>query len=189
VSTRIAVFGTGYLGATHAACMAELGHEVLGVDVDPAKLAALSEGRPPFFEPGLPELLRRTVELGLAHLLDDGRIRIPDARFLDVGAELVDLGVPVDVVLDEWERLSRQTDEVAERFVRVFEDHLLPRDWRRDLDDDRVRQLAGTLARLQRNAGQVLQAALDQSVAQVAGRRLADLVPPDDEGGNPPGGG
>jgi hypothetical protein len=78
---------------------------------------------------------------------------------------------------------------VAERFVRVFEDHLLPRDWRRDLDDDRVRQLAGTLARLQRNAGQVLQAALDQSVAQVAGRRLADLVPPDDEGGNPPGGG
>jgi UDPglucose 6-dehydrogenase len=58
---RITVIGTGYLGAVHAACMAESGHEVLGVDVDPAKLTALSEGRPPFFEPGLPELLRRTV--------------------------------------------------------------------------------------------------------------------------------
>ena len=61
---RITVIGTGYLGAVHAACMAESGHQVLGVDVDPNKLAALSEGRPPFFEPGLPELLRRTVDAG-----------------------------------------------------------------------------------------------------------------------------
>jgi UDPglucose 6-dehydrogenase len=61
---RITVIGTGYLGAVHAACMAESGHEVLGVDVDPAKLAALSDGRAPFFEPGLLELLRRTVQEG-----------------------------------------------------------------------------------------------------------------------------
>ena len=61
---RVTVIGTGYLGAVHAACMAESGHEVLGVDVDPARLAALSDGRPPFFEPGLPELLRRTVDSG-----------------------------------------------------------------------------------------------------------------------------
>ncbi len=61
---RITVIGTGYLGAVHAACMAESGHDVLGVDVDPARLAALSEGRPPFFEAGLPELLRRTVDSG-----------------------------------------------------------------------------------------------------------------------------
>ena len=61
---RITVLGTGYLGAVHAACMAESGHEVLGVDVDPAKLAALSDGRAPFFEPGLLELLRRTVQEG-----------------------------------------------------------------------------------------------------------------------------
>ncbi|MGZ4518109.1 MAG: 3-hydroxyacyl-CoA dehydrogenase NAD-binding domain-containing protein, partial [Mycobacteriaceae bacterium] len=44
---RIAVFGTGYLGATHAACMAELGHDVLGVDVDPSKLAKLQAGEVP----------------------------------------------------------------------------------------------------------------------------------------------
>jgi UDPglucose 6-dehydrogenase len=61
---RITVIGTGYLGAVHAACMAESGHDVLGVDVDPAKLAALSDGRAPFFEPGLLELLRRTVQEG-----------------------------------------------------------------------------------------------------------------------------
>ena len=67
---RITVIGTGYLGAVHAACMAESGHEVLGVDIDPAKLAALSEGRPPFFEPGLPELLRRTVDTGTLRFTD-----------------------------------------------------------------------------------------------------------------------
>ncbi|HEY0002754.1 MAG TPA: UDP-glucose/GDP-mannose dehydrogenase family protein, partial [Actinoplanes sp.] len=61
---RITVIGTGYLGAVHAACMADIGHEVLGVDVDPNKIAALAEGRPPFFEPGLGELLARTVEKG-----------------------------------------------------------------------------------------------------------------------------
>jgi UDPglucose 6-dehydrogenase len=57
---RITVIGTGYLGAVHAAGMADIGHEVLGVDVDQAKIDALSEGRPPFFEPGLSELLTRT---------------------------------------------------------------------------------------------------------------------------------
>ena len=61
---RITVIGTGYLGAVHAACMAQSGHEVLGVDVDPARLAALREGRPPFFEPGFPEILQHTVDSG-----------------------------------------------------------------------------------------------------------------------------
>lgn len=64
MSRQIAVFGTGYLGATHAACMAELGHDVLGVDVDEAKLAKLAAGELPFFEPGLPEVLRRNIEAG-----------------------------------------------------------------------------------------------------------------------------
>ncbi len=61
---RLTVIGTGYLGATHAVCMAELGFEVLGLDVDEAKVAALSEGRVPFFEPGLPELLTKQLESG-----------------------------------------------------------------------------------------------------------------------------
>ena len=61
---RIAVFGTGYLGATHAACMAELGHDVLGVDVDAGKLAKLGAGEAPFYEPGLDEVLKSNVDAG-----------------------------------------------------------------------------------------------------------------------------
>ena len=56
--------GCGYLGATHAACMAELGFDVLGLDVDEAKVATLNEGRTPFFEPGLEPMLRKHVETG-----------------------------------------------------------------------------------------------------------------------------
>ncbi|MGW4016854.1 UDP-glucose dehydrogenase family protein [Rhodococcus ruber] len=62
--SRIAVFGTGYLGATHASCMAELGHEVMGIDVDAAKIAKLEAGEVPFYEPGLDDVLRRNVENG-----------------------------------------------------------------------------------------------------------------------------
>ncbi|AGF73573.1 UDP-glucose dehydrogenase family protein [Corynebacterium halotolerans] len=61
---RMTVIGTGYLGATHAACMAELGHDVLGVDVDEAKIDSLQAGEVPFFEPGLPEVLTRNLEAG-----------------------------------------------------------------------------------------------------------------------------
>jgi UDPglucose 6-dehydrogenase len=61
---RITVIGTGYLGAVHAACMADIGHDVLGVDVDPDKVAALTEGRLPFFEPGLLDVLSRATRAG-----------------------------------------------------------------------------------------------------------------------------
>jgi UDPglucose 6-dehydrogenase len=64
VAHRITVLGTGYLGATHAACMAELGFDVLGMDVDADKVARLSEGQIPFYEPDLEPLLRKHVESG-----------------------------------------------------------------------------------------------------------------------------
>ncbi|MPZ62114.1 MAG: nucleotide sugar dehydrogenase [Propionibacteriales bacterium] len=56
--------GCGYLGATHAACMAELGFDVLGLDVDRERIDALSDGNVPFYEPGLEPLLRKHVESG-----------------------------------------------------------------------------------------------------------------------------
>lgn len=71
MTLRISVIGTGYLGATHAACMAELGYEVIGLDVNAEKLQALSAGILPFHEPGLPELLRKHV--------DSGRLRFTDS--------------------------------------------------------------------------------------------------------------
>lgn len=61
---KLTVIGTGYLGATHAAAMAELGFEVLGVDSDADKIASLSRGELPFYEPGLPELLRKHLGSG-----------------------------------------------------------------------------------------------------------------------------
>ena len=61
---RISVIGCGYLGAVHAACMAELGHEVIGIDVDQHKIDTLAAGRAPFFEPGLPELLTSAIGSG-----------------------------------------------------------------------------------------------------------------------------
>ncbi|QDY77038.1 UDP-glucose dehydrogenase family protein [Streptomyces qinzhouensis] len=61
MALKITVIGTGYLGATHAAAMAELGFEVLGLDIVPEKIAMLSAGRVPMYEPGLEELLARHV--------------------------------------------------------------------------------------------------------------------------------
>src|SRR3546814_153736 len=61
---RVSVIGTGYLGAVHAAGMAELGFETVGIDVDEAKVALLSEGKAPFFEPGLEPLLGKHIGEG-----------------------------------------------------------------------------------------------------------------------------
>lgn len=61
---KMVVLGLGYLGATHAACMAELGHEVLGVEVVPEKREMLAAGEVPFYEPGLPELLKKHIDSG-----------------------------------------------------------------------------------------------------------------------------
>jgi len=84
---RISVVGTGYLGATHAAAMAEMGFEVVGVDNDPAKAQALSEGRVPFFEPGLPELIRKHVASGRLRFTTDiaEATAISDVHFICVG--------------------------------------------------------------------------------------------------------
>ncbi|WP_288747496.1 UDP-glucose/GDP-mannose dehydrogenase family protein [uncultured Corynebacterium sp.] len=84
---RMTVIGTGYLGATHAACMAELGHEVLGVDVDEDKIAVLQSGKVPFFEPGLPEVLERNIDAGrLGFSTDyDEAAQFANVHFLGVG--------------------------------------------------------------------------------------------------------
>ena len=61
---RITVLGTGYLGTAHAACLADLGFEVLGVDVSPARIEALTRGELPFYEPGLEPLLQSGLASG-----------------------------------------------------------------------------------------------------------------------------
>ncbi|HEX7806498.1 MAG TPA: UDP-glucose/GDP-mannose dehydrogenase family protein [Cellulomonas sp.] len=68
---RVSVIGCGYLGAVHAASMAKLGHDVIGVDVDALKVAELAAGRAPFYEPGLPELLDEVMATGRLRFTTD----------------------------------------------------------------------------------------------------------------------
>jgi UDPglucose 6-dehydrogenase len=83
---RLSVLGTGYLGATHAAAMAELGFDVIGMDIDEAKVAALAEGRAPMFEPELEPLLRKGVENGrLRFTTSYAEAATADVHFLCVG--------------------------------------------------------------------------------------------------------
>ncbi len=82
---RIAVFGTGYLGATHAAGMAELGHDVVGMDVDPEKITRLSRGELPFHEPGLPDLLSKHVATGRLRFTTDAAEAMKDADVVFIG--------------------------------------------------------------------------------------------------------
>lgn len=84
---RCTVFGTGYLGATHAVGMAVLGHEVVGVDIDPGKIAKLAAGDIPFYEPGLPELLTENLAAGRLRFTTDYDMAadFADVHFLGVG--------------------------------------------------------------------------------------------------------
>src|SRR4051794_20673688 len=84
---RCTVFGTGYLGATHAVGMAELGHEVVGVDIDPGKVAKLAGGDIPFYEPGLRKLLTANLAAGRLHFTTDYDMaaQFADVHFLGVG--------------------------------------------------------------------------------------------------------
>jgi len=124
---RVTVIGTGYLGAVHAACMAEIGHDVLGVDADPDKIASLASGQALFYEPGLAELLARTIGSGklrfstsLAEAADFG-----DVHFICVGTpQLSDSGAAdmslVEGVIDELApQLSRDCLVVGKSTVPV----------------------------------------------------------------------
>ncbi|MFW0787865.1 UDP-glucose/GDP-mannose dehydrogenase family protein [Gordonia sp. CPCC 206044] len=96
---KLTVIGCGYLGATHAACMAELGHDVLGVDVDTEKVARLQAGDVPFFEPGLADVLRRNLAAGRLRFTSDHRDAASFAavHFLGVGTPQQRGGYGVDL--------------------------------------------------------------------------------------------
>ena len=68
---KITVIGTGYVGLVSGACMAEVGNDVLCLDVDPAKIQLLEDGGIPIFEPGLQEMVRRNVAAGRLHFTTD----------------------------------------------------------------------------------------------------------------------
>jgi len=83
---RMSVIGCGYLGAVHAAAMASIGHDVVGIDVDVRKVAALASGTPPFFEPQLGELLQEGLSSGrLRFSAEMSDAEGADIHFLAVG--------------------------------------------------------------------------------------------------------
>jgi len=83
---KLSVIGTGYLGATHAAAMSSLGFSVVGVDVDESKIAQLRQGRVPFYEPDLEELLKQEVDSGrLTFTTNFAAVAECDVHFVCVG--------------------------------------------------------------------------------------------------------
>ena len=96
---RITVIGCGYLGATHAAAMADLGHEVLGMEIDREKREALSRGEAPMYEPQLDELLARTVASGRLRFTDSYAevAAFGELHFVCVGTPQQPEGLAADV--------------------------------------------------------------------------------------------
>ncbi|MFS0733994.1 UDP-glucose/GDP-mannose dehydrogenase family protein [Microbacterium sp. 1P10UB] len=83
---RLSVIGCGYLGAVHAAAMASIGHDVVGIDVDTRKIESLSKGEAPFFEPGLQEILAAGIESGrLRFTTDMAAAEDASVHFIGVG--------------------------------------------------------------------------------------------------------
>jgi len=147
---RCTVFGTGYLGATHAAGMAELGHDVVGVDIDPGKIAKLSAGDIPFYEPGLAKVLRDNLSVGRLRFTTDYRLAadFADVHFLGVGTPQKKGEYGADL-----------------RHVHAVIDELVPRLTRSSVIVGKSTVPVGTAAELGRRAKQLARDGVDVEVA------------------------
>ncbi|MFF2843306.1 UDP-glucose dehydrogenase family protein [Paenarthrobacter sp. NPDC057981] len=129
---RISVIGCGYLGAVHAACMAKLGHEVVGIDLDERKIRELSAGRAPFFEPELEELLLDVQGTGRLKFSSD----ISEAS--DASVHFICVGTP-----------QKKGENAADlRFVDAAVNSLLPHISAHDVVVGKSTVPVGTAARL-----------------------------------------
>ncbi len=183
---RVARYGSGHLERLRV--IAELqrrGHSLAGIK---ELLAGVDDGRPlhelvgvrtwgeptrrtltvselmtRFAAPLMPADVTRAVGLGLVEPVGD-RV-VVDERFLDLGARLVQLGLPVTVVLDEWERLLEDARVIAHRFSALFDDHLLD-------GDAHLPEIARVLDELGPLAQDVTRLALERALADEA-RRFA----------------
>ena len=98
MALKLSVIGTGYLGATHAACMASLGFEVIGFDTENSKIDLLSKGKVPFYEPDLEELLAEQIKAGrLRFTKDIAELADVDVHFICVGTPQVKGGNAADL--------------------------------------------------------------------------------------------
>ena len=147
---RCTVFGTGYLGATHAVGMAELGHDVVGVDIDPGKVAKLAGGDIPFYEPGLRKLLKENLSAGRLRFTTDYDMA---AQFADV--HFLGVGTP-----------QKKGEYAADlRHVNAVIDALVPRLTRSSVLVGKSTVPVGTAAGLARRAAALAPRGLDVEIA------------------------
>jgi len=98
MALKLSVIGTGYLGATHAACMASLGFEVIGFDAEASKIDLLSKGKVPFYEPELEELLSDQIKSGrLTFTNNVADLADADVHFICVGTPQIKNGNAADL--------------------------------------------------------------------------------------------
>jgi UDPglucose 6-dehydrogenase len=98
MALKLSVIGTGYLGATHAACMASLGFEVIGFDTEASKIDLLSKGKVPFYEPELEELLSDQIKSGrLTFTNNVADLADADVHFICVGTPQIKNGNAADL--------------------------------------------------------------------------------------------
>jgi UDPglucose 6-dehydrogenase len=98
MALKLSVIGTGYLGATHAACMASLGFEVIGFDIEASKIDLLSKGKVPFYEPELEELLSEQIKSGrLTFTNNVADLADADVHFICVGTPQIKNGNAADL--------------------------------------------------------------------------------------------
>jgi UDPglucose 6-dehydrogenase len=122
---RISIVGTGHVGLVTAACLAHLGHEVLGVDEDAEKVAAIAEGRPPFHEPGLGDLLADGLGTGRLRVSTDleGAARFGEVVFISVGTPTLPTG---EANLAQVERVARRIARQIGGYTVVAEKSTVP---------------------------------------------------------------
>ena len=165
---RVTVIGIGYLGLTHAVCMAELGHDVLAIDTDAAKVTMAASGEAPFFEPSLEPLLRKN--------LDAGRL-----RFTTSYAEIAEFGDVHFLCVGTPQAADGSADM---RYVDAVVDALAPGLTRRCLVAGKSTVPVGTARRIIARIGDLAPAAAEVDVAWNPeflreGRAVQDSLSPD----------
>ena len=109
---KVAVFGLGYVGSVTAACLASIGHKVVGIDSDPYKVECLNSGKAPFFEPGLDQIVRNTVASG--HLTASLSL---EAVLADADVVLICVGTPSErngnLGLDQVRRVCQEIADIS----------------------------------------------------------------------------
>jgi GDP-mannose 6-dehydrogenase len=126
---RVSVFGLGYVGAVTAGCLADLGHDVIGVDVQQGKVDAFNAGRSPIIEPGLNELLHEARRQGHLRATLDAADAVGDSdvSIVCVGTPSLPSGrLNLDFVQKASQQISDALRSSRKQHVVIFRSTMLP---------------------------------------------------------------